>query len=69
MAFFGLSAIFNRYPQTDRSTAAYYARAIATYRRAGVQAATGRVVSHEAPQQVPLPDTQCIEPQGGAGSH
>ncbi|MFO7477190.1 MAG: M48 family metalloprotease [Methyloceanibacter sp.] len=30
---------FNRFPQTDQSVPAYYARAIATYRQSGVQAA------------------------------
>lgn len=30
---------FNRFPQTDQSLPAYYARAIATYRQSGVQAA------------------------------
>ena len=32
-------ALFNRYPQSDQSLAANYARAIATYRKAGVQVA------------------------------
>jgi hypothetical protein len=36
---------------------------------AGVQAATGRVAAHALPQHVPSPDTQRIDPQGGAGSH
>jgi predicted Zn-dependent protease len=31
--------LFNRYPQTDRSLPAQYARAIATYRKSGVKAA------------------------------
>jgi predicted Zn-dependent protease len=31
--------VFNRYPQTDQSLPAYYARAIATYRQSGVKAA------------------------------
>jgi predicted Zn-dependent protease len=31
--------VFNRYPQTDQSLVAYYARAIATYRKSGVQVA------------------------------
>ncbi|HEV3242565.1 MAG TPA: M48 family metalloprotease [Methyloceanibacter sp.] len=31
--------VFNRYPQTDQSLPANYARAIATYRKSGVQAA------------------------------
>jgi predicted Zn-dependent protease len=31
--------VFNRYPQNDRSLVAHYARAIATYRKSGVQAA------------------------------
>jgi predicted Zn-dependent protease len=31
--------VFNRYPQTDQSLQAAYARAIATYRKSGVQAA------------------------------
>jgi predicted Zn-dependent protease len=32
-------AVFNRYPQTDQSLPAMYARAIATYRQSGVKAA------------------------------
>lgn len=32
-------AVFNRYPQTDQSLPAKYARAIATYRKSGVQVA------------------------------
>ena len=32
-------AVFNRYPRTDRSLPAAYARAIATYRKSGVQVA------------------------------
>ena len=31
--------LFNRYPQTDQSLAAQYARAIATYRKSGVRSA------------------------------
>jgi predicted Zn-dependent protease len=31
--------VFNRYPQTDRSLVAHYARAIATYRKSGAQVA------------------------------
>jgi predicted Zn-dependent protease len=31
--------VFNRYPQTDQSLVAYYARTIATYRKSGVQVA------------------------------
>ena len=31
--------VFNRYPQTDQSLPANYARAIATYRKSGRQAA------------------------------
>ena len=32
--------VFNRFPQTDQSLPAYYARAIATYRQSGVKVAT-----------------------------
>ena len=35
--------VFNRYPQTDQSMAAFYARAIATYRKSGVQAAMPQI--------------------------
>jgi predicted Zn-dependent protease len=36
-------AVFNRYPQTDRSLPAAYARAIATYRQSGVRAAMPQI--------------------------
>jgi predicted Zn-dependent protease len=35
--------VFNRYPQTDQSLAAQYARAIATYRKSGVQVALPQI--------------------------
>ena len=36
-------AVFNRYPQTDRSLPALYARAIATYRQSGVKVAMPQI--------------------------